>query len=235
MNRAWKALLILVGVQAALSGTAIVLELTRSCAACGTGTLVPGIAGGAFYGALLLLALRRGPSRWITGAILMAFGVHIALAVQMWLTGILCGICVAATVGSLALVFLALARDPAELGRLGFIAPWSALVVAVGFGTARSPAAVVSTVSDSVSVVVFTQPDCPYCEELRSRVMPEIEREFGSRIRIDYRPAADLPAVRRVPTLILTPGRTGREGRVIEGLPSVERLRGAIRDLEARS
>jgi hypothetical protein len=24
--------------------------------------------------------------------------------------------------------------------------------------------------------------------------MPEIEREFGSRVRIDYRPAADLPA-----------------------------------------
>ena len=65
--------------------------------------------------------------------------------------------------------------------------------------------------------------------------MPEIEREFGERVRIDYRPAADLPAVRRVPTLILTPGRAGREGRVIEGLPTVERLRGAIRDLEARS
>jgi hypothetical protein len=235
VNRAWKALLVVLGVQTTLSGAAIALELTRACVACGSGSLVPGVAGLAFYGVLLLLALWRGPSRWITGSVLFAFGVHIALAVQMWLTGIVCEICVAAAVGSMALVSLALARDPGELGRLGFLAPWSALVVAVGVGSFRSSAPPAPIASDSVSVVVFTQPDCPYCEELRSRVMPEIEREFGSRIRIDYRPAADLPAVRRVPTLILTPGRTGREGRVIEGLPSVERLRGAIRDLEARS
>lgn len=235
MTRVWKALLLLLGVQTTLSGAAIAVELTRSCGSCSSGNLIPGFAGLAFYAALLLLALWRGPSGWITGSILIGFGVHIALLVQMWRTGIVCGICVAATIGSVALVSLALARDPAELGRLGFLAPWSALVVAVGFGAARSPVPAASTSPDSVSVVVFTQPDCPYCEELRSLVMPEIEREFGARIRIDYRPAADLPAVRRVPTLILTPGRTGREGRVIEGLPSVERLRGAIRDLEARS
>jgi hypothetical protein len=228
-------MILLLGGQTILSVAAVALELTRSCAACSSGTLAPGIAGAVFYGGLLLLAARRGPSRWLTGAILFAFGIHVALAVQMWLTGIVCVVCVAATVGSLALVCLSLARDPAELGRLGFIAPWSALAVVVGLGTARAPAAASGSTPESVSVVVFTQPDCPYCEELRNRVMPEIEREFGTRIRIDYRPASDLPAVRRVPTLILTPSRTGREGQVIEGLPTVERLRGAIRDLEARS
>jgi protein-disulfide isomerase len=90
-------------------------------------------------------------------------------------------------------------------------------------------------VAGAVSVEVFTEPDCPYCDELRSRVMPEIEKEFGTRVRINYRPATDLPAVRRTPTLILTPGRLGAQGRVIEGLPTLERLRGAIRDLETRS
>jgi len=235
VSRSWRALVILLGVQASLSGTAVLLEWTRACAACRAGGLTPGVAGLVFYGGLLGFALVRGSSRWVTAGILAAFGVHVALAVQMLFTGIVCGLCVAATVGSLALVALSMTREPAELGRLGFVAPWSALVVAVGFGATHPPAPVPASPPSSVSVVVFTQPDCPYCEELRSRVMPEIEREFGARVRIDYRPAADLPAVRRVPTLILTPAMTGREGRVIEGLPTVERLRGAIRDLEARS
>lgn len=235
MSRSWRALVLLLGGQAALSGTAVLLEWTRACAACRAGGLTPGIGGLVFYGGLLGLAVARGPSRWLTAGILAAFGVHVALTVQMMFSGIVCGLCVAAAIGSLALVALSMAREPAELGRLGFVAPWSALVVAVGFGASRPPAPVVASPPNSVSVVVFTQPDCPYCEELRSRVMPEIEREFGARVRIDYRPAADLPAVRRVPTLILTPATTGREGRVIEGLPTIERLRGAIRDLEARS
>jgi hypothetical protein len=235
VSRLRKALILLLGVQAALSGTAVVVEWTRSCASCRSGSLAPGIAGAAFYGCLLAFAWTRGPSRTLTAAILFAFGIHIALAAQMLLTGIVCGICVAATVGSLGLVALSMALDLSSLSRLGFIAPWSALLVTVGFGPLRPPAPVASPPPESISVVVFTQPDCPYCEELRSRVMPEIEREFGARVRIDYRPAADAPAVRRVPTLILTPGRTGVEGRVIEGLPTVERLRGAIRDLEARS
>jgi len=154
---------------------------------------------------------------------------------QMLLARTVCGLCIAATAGSLGIAGLSIAIDRANLGRLALLLPWAALLVAAGSGAARPAAPVVPAEEGAVSVVIFTEPDCPYCDELRNRVMPEIEKEFGARIRITYRPAADLPAVRRTPTLILTPGRPGAQGRVIEGLPTLERLRGAIRDLEIRS
>jgi hypothetical protein len=153
----------------------------------------------------------------------------------MVMTGIVCGLCIAAALGSLALVTLSLVREPSSLRQLGFITPWSALIVVLGFGAAHPPVAPASPSSNSVSIVVFTQPNCVFCEELRARVIPEIEREFGERIRIEYRPASEMPGLRRAPTLFLRPTQAGNEIRVIEGLPTVERLRGAIRDLETRS
>jgi thiol-disulfide isomerase/thioredoxin len=235
VTRPWKALVVLLAVQAALSGAAVAVEWTRSCASCHSGGSAPGIAGLVLYIGLLAAAVRRGPSRFLFGGILFAFGVHAALAAQMILAGLVCGLCLAAAAGSLTLVALSMAVDPARLGRLAFIAPWSALIVAAAFGSSRPPVIVGRAPAESVVVVVFMQPDCPYCDELRTRVMPEIEKEFGARVRIDYRPASDLPAVRQTPTLILTPSRAGAQGRVIEGLPTLERLRGAIRDLETRS
>jgi hypothetical protein len=150
-------------------------------------------------------------------------------------TGMVCGLCMVAAAVSLVLVGLSVLIDRANLGRLALVVPWSALLVALGSGLTRTTPRIDGGASGAVSVVVFTEEDCPYCDELRIRVMPEIEREFGDRVRVDYRPAAELPAVRRTPTLILTPGRLGARSRVIEGLPTVERLRGAIRDLETRT
>lgn len=228
------ALTILLAVQTALSAAAVAVEWSRSCAACFTG-LAPGAAGIVLYGGLLGVALTRGPSLLLYGGILFAFGVHAALAAQMILSGILCGICLAATAGSILLVVLSIALDRANLGRLAMVAPWSALLVAATSTAVRPAIPRGPSTPESVDIVVFTQEDCSYCDELRDRVMPEIEKEFGMRVKVRYRPAADLPAVRRTPTLILTPGRAGVQGRVIEGLPTVERLRGAIRDLEIRS
>ena len=235
MSRCWKATVGLVGIQALISGIAVLLDVFGSCAACGGSRWVLGAAGFLYYSILFGLALRRGPSRLFFAAVLLAFGIHAALAVQMVAIGPVCSLCVVATAGSLGLVGLAIAVDRANLGRLSLVVPWSALLVAWGSGHASSMPPAASDGSRAVSVVIFTEPDCPYCEELRTRVMPEIEREFGARVRVDYRPAAELSAVRRTPTLILTPGRLGARGRVIEGLPTVERLRGAIRDLETRS
>ena len=113
--------------------------------------------------------------------------------------------------------------------------PWAVLLTAAAASVLRPLKSSSETSAASVSIVIFTQEDCAYCDELRDRVIPEIEKEFGRRVRVDYRPASDLPAVRKTPTLILTPGRAGVQGRVIEGLPTVERLRGAIHDLETRS
>jgi hypothetical protein len=235
VSRSWKALLLLLAAQAILSVAALIVDLTRSCAACLSWGAVPGIAGSIGYAGLLVLALVRGPSRLVFSGILLAFGVHAALTLQMVVTGIFCSLCLAATVGSLLLVALSVTVDPRNVGRLGVAVPWAVLLTA-GAASALRPLTPVSEASPvSVSIVVFTQEDCAYCDELRDRVIPEIEKEFGPRVRIDYRPASDLPAVRKTPTLILTPKRVGIQGRVIEGLPTVERLRGAIHDLETRS
>lgn len=235
MSRSWKALLILLSVQAALSAAAVVADWSRSCAACLAWGMVPGVAGAVFYAGLLVLALTRGPSRLLFGSILFGFGVHAALTLQMALSGIFCGLCLGAAVGSISLVALAIAIDPHNVGRLGIAVPWSVLLIAAASSVLRSSNQGSGTSAGSVNIVIFTQEDCAYCEELRDRVIPEIEKEFGGRVRIGYRPASDLPAVRKTPTLILTPGRAGVQGRVIEGLPTVERLRGAIHDLETRS
>ena len=237
MSRRWKALLLLTAVQSAISGVAAVLEAVGSCAACGSGRIPLAIVGGVGYAALFGWGLIRGPSRLFFLGVLFAFGVHGSLAAQMFLAESLCALCLAAGAGSLGLVGLSIAVDRTNLARLALVLPWSALLVALGFGPWpwRPVSSGEAASIGAVSVVVFTEPDCPYCEELRNRVMPEIEREFGSRVRVDYRPATELPAVRRTPTLILTPGHPGGRGRVIEGLPTLERLRGAIRDLEIRS
>lgn len=231
MSRTWKVLVVLLAVQAGLSAAAVVAETGGSCVACRSGSLSPAVAGALLYIGLLAAALTRGPSRLLFGFILLGFGVHVALATQLFLAGIVCGLCIAATAGSIALVALSIAVDPGNLGRLAVLAPWSALLVATLLPL-RAPD---PPTDGSVRVMIFTQPDCPYCDELRDRVMPEIEREFGGRVKIDYRPAAEVPAVRQTPTLILTSGRVGARPRVIEGLPTLERLRGAILDLEIRT
>ena len=85
-----------------------------------------------------------------------------------------------------------------------------------------------------VRITIFSQEDCPYCDDLRDRVMPEVEKEFGPRVQVVWRPAAELPAIRRTPTLVVAPGRNGRGARVIEGLPRIDVLREAIREAESR-
>jgi hypothetical protein len=234
VSRSWKAIRALLAIQALLSAAAVAVDLTKSCASCLSWGALPGIAGTVGYSLLLALAFIRGPSRLVFAGILFAFGIHAALILQMVVSGIFCGLCLAATAGSLSLVALSVAMDPGNVGRLGIAVPWAVLLTA-GAASALRPLKSVPDAAASVSIVVFTQENCAYCDDLRDKVMPEIEREFGRRVRIEYRPASDLPAVRKTPTLILSPGRTGVQGRVIEGLPTVERLRGAIHDLETHS
>jgi len=234
VSRAWTTLKAVLALQAALSAAAAVLEWTGSCASCGGGRISFGLAGFAGYVLLLGWAQLRGPSRPFFAGVFIAFGVHLVLATRMLVTGIPCGLCIAAAAGSIAAVAVSMLADRDNLVRFGMILPGLVLLAALESRVARAALPAVPAAPDAVSIVVFTEPECGYCEELRTRVMPEIEKEFGPRVQVRWRPASDLPAVRRTPTLILTPPGPGLQGRVIEGLPTVERLRGAIRDLEAR-
>ena len=229
MSRAWTALRVLLGAQAVLAGVAATLEWTFPCGACRAGGLSLGLLGAAFYGGLLVAALVAGPTRGLFCALLFGFGVHVMLVAQLVLAGLSCGICFAAAGASLALVGLAVACDRANLGRLAIVLPWAALLVVAAGGTPRGSAA---AGPGAVRVTVFIQPDCPYCDELRDRVMPEVERDFGPRLEVVYRPSSDLPAIRRTPTLVISPGRKDRPTRVLEGLPSPGLLRDTIRQVE---
>ena len=234
MKRTWKALVVLLAVQAALSAAAATVEWAYACGACRAGGFSLGLVGLGFYAGLFIAALATGPSRVLFAAVLFGFGVHAMLVVQLIAGGRVCGLCLAAAAVSLAMAALAIAHDRQNLARIATMLPWSAILV-IGWSAApRAPALASASISDTaaVRVVVFTQPDCPYCDDLRDRVVPEAEREFGPRIQVSYRPAADLPAIRRTPTIVVTPGRKDRQTRVIEGLPSYDMLRGAILEME---
>src|SRR5204863_8548285 len=140
----------------------------------------------------------------LSAGIFFGFGVHAMLVVQLLLAGLKCWLCFSAAGISLALVSLSVAHDPANVVRMALVLPWSVLVVLAWNGSPRPAVAAAASITDTAAVrlVVFTQPDCAYCDELRRNVLPGIEHEFGSRLEVVYRPAGDLPAIRRTPTIV---------------------------------
>jgi len=191
---------------------------------------VPALLGILFYAILLVRCARRGPTPDVFAGILFGAGVHAALMVQMLLRGPICGLCVSASMLSVVMVVISVVLDRANLGRMAVLTPGAALLVTTGL-TSVLPLPVKPIEEHRVLIQAFTQPDCSYCEQLQRDLLPLIEREFAGRVAVEYRSADDLPNLRRTPTLVLrSPARSGL--RVIEGLPTVEHLRGVIRDLE---
>lgn len=227
MTRRLKTLL---AIQVLLSLAAGAGDVLSACSACGTGRLVPALLGALGYAVLFGRALTAGLTRDVFVGILFAGGIHAALAIKMLTTGDRCVFCAAAALVSFAMMGISVVLDRTNLGRLALLTPTAALLVLAG--GSHAPAAPPHPSEGRIGILVYTQNDCGFCEELRHNVLPEIEREFGDRVRIELRSADELPAIRRTPTLILTSGRPSDRPRVIEGLPTVERLRGAIRDLE---
>lgn len=227
MSRAWKILTALLGVQAGISALATALDWTWSCGACRAGGFSLGPIGFAFYTGLLVAALAAGPSRLLYGAVLFAFGLHVMLTAQLLWLGLHCWVCFAAAVNAAAMAALAVACDRANLGRLAVTLPWAVLLVA-GWASIPRPEAPPRT----VRVTAFTQPDCPYCDDWRDRMLPELKREFGPRLQAVERPAAEMPALRRTPTLVIAPARRHAKTQVIEGLPDYGTIRDAVRRAE---
>jgi hypothetical protein len=233
VSRAWTAFKIVLAGQAALAGAATLWS--GHCGACRTGASWLALAGFALYASLLAAALARGPSPLVFSGALFAAGVHAVLALHLWLGELGCGLCASAAAGAAGLAALAVACDRRNLSRGAAVLPWAVLAAVAATGWPRPAAAAgPSPEGASVRLTVFAQDDCPYCEDLRRKVLPDIEKEFGPRLRVIWRAAAELPAVRRTPTVVVAPERNGRAGRVFEGLPSVSALREAIREAEAR-
>lgn len=233
MSRTWQALVVLLGIQTGIAGAAAYVDLFPACGSCRVNSLPWGLAGAAFYLPLFVLAMLRGPSRTVTGGLLAALGVHATLAASLAFSGRFCGLCLSAAAVSLLLAIQAIRFDRRNVSRFFALAPWGGLLVLLVQGLPNSDPG--PAPDDPVRLVVYTQPDCRYCDDFRNDMAPSLEREFGPRLKLVYKAATDLPAIRRTPTFLISP-RAGRSSsRVIEGLPSIETLRTAIHDVELRS
>lgn len=220
----------LLATQVLLCVSIVLAQAFLDCGACSRGPELPAILGLVGYTVLAIRHRIAGLSADVFSGILFGAGIHAALAAQMFLRGNLCGLCLAAAALSFTMAGISILVDRANVGRFAMMAPGAALLVMTGWSPAPTPRPQGSEAG--VLIQIYTQADCPYCESLRDEVMPDIEKEFGRRVKTEYRPADELPGVRRTPTLILHP-REGRSPvRIIEGLPTLERLRGVIRDLE---
>jgi hypothetical protein len=233
VSRAWTAFRVVLAVQAGLAGWAAAGG--AGCGGCQASSARVAAAGFAFYAALLASAISKGPGPLLFGGAFFALGVHAVLLAHLVISGFVCGLCVATALGSALLSALALACERANFSRAAAVLPWAVLAAVAAFGWPRPASAVLPAAEGpGVRLTVFTQPDCPYCDRLRDDVLPPLEKEFGPRLRVSWRPAADLPAIRRTPTLVISPERGTRGSRVFEGLPGASELRQAIRDAEAR-
>jgi len=231
VTRAERIFVGLLAGQTALCGALAAAEFLGACAGCRHGPSL-GLAGFLFYLALLVQALRGGVGPFPLGGAHFALGVHFLLTAERLRSGLPCAPCLDAAAVSAALAAAAWACDRRASGRALLLLPGAALVAALWSGSPRAGAETPPAAAP-LRITVFTQPDCAWCDELKSSVMPGIVREFGPRLEVAWRPASDLPAIRRTPTIIVARGGAGRPARVLEGLPSAEALRDAVRSVEA--
>lgn len=198
------------------TGGALVASVAAAaeCPACG-GPPRLAVAGIAFYAALLVAALVRPEHPLLRFAFMSAAGFHLGLAWTMASRGAPCALCLATALCSMAATALCLGRDRVRWSQLPAVAPWTAAI-----GLLAAPPAPPMEFPPHTRIVAYTRPDCEYCDELRNRVIPEATR--GLEVEIVYRDAASADFVRRAPTLLLS---RGTRHRVMEGLPTVDRLR----------
>jgi hypothetical protein len=205
-----KTLLLLATGGALIASVAAAAE----CPACG-GPPRLAVAGIAFYAAVLIGTLASSEAPALRFAYMAATGFHFGLIWTMASRGAPCGLCVATALCSMTATALSLGADRLRWSQLPAVAPWTAAL-----GLLAAPPPPPMEFSPHTRIVAYTRPDCGYCDELRSRVLPEATR--GIDVEVVYRDASSAGFVRRAPTLLLS---RGTRQRVLEGLPTVARLR----------
>jgi hypothetical protein len=224
-----------------------------SCGSCdGAADLLGGkslaAVGVVYYAVLFTAAVVLGPSLFVYAGVLLAAGVHGGLLVLLARAGIFCAPCVGTALAALAALVGAIRCDPSNALRASLVIPGAALFVQAGFffsgslpalAEARASAEQVTREEfrvpavppGQVHLVVYTRPDCGYCIQLERDVLPGLVRDYGDRLAIERRSAAELPGI-PTPTLILT-GSARRQ--LIPGLPETEDLRNTIQNLMGES
>jgi hypothetical protein len=201
-----------------------------------------------YYSILFTLAVALGPSLFVYSGVLLAAGVHGGLLAVLAHAKIFCGPCVGTSLAALGALVFTIRMDSSNALRASFVIPVAACLVQAGVlftgsdsALAQSEAGTSQVVHEDlasppvsrgqVRLVVYTRPDCGYCIQLERDVLPGLLQEYGDRLAVERRSAAELPGI-PTPTLILT-GIAKR--RLIPGLPEVEDLRKVIQDLMGES
>jgi len=220
-----------------------------SCGSCdGAALLFRGkslaAVGVVYYSSLFIAGVAFGPSLFVYSGVLLAAGIHGGLLAVLAHAKIFCAPCVATAMAALAALVFAIRVDSANALRASFVIPVAAFLVQAGvLFTGAAPVlaqaeaepdqvvhedlASLPVARGEVRMVVYTRPDCGYCIQLERDVLPGLVREYGDRLAIERRSAAELPGI-PTPTLILT-GSAKR--RLIPGLPEPEDLKKVIQDL----
>lgn len=194
-----------------------------------------------FYAAMAVLTLLMTgwtmPKQLLLWGLSLAFAVHAALGLLMIYRGLGCWLCACAALLALYNFSLACWVDPRCLKRFAVALPLASLVLgltvlpsairadawsedAVTVGGASAPV----TDRGTVSITVFESNDCPYCRELKERVLPQFAGDPSLSV-VRFLDAGLFGLIDRVPLIVL---RGADRKQVIEGLPTVELLRSAI-------
>jgi hypothetical protein len=194
-----------------------------------------------YYSALLVCAGVCGPGLCLYSGIAIAAGVHGGLLAILLHSKLFCAPCIATGAAAMLALAAAIALEPQNAFRAGFILPGAALAVQSWVlvsgampAAAQPELGAQEQIREELSarpvergkarMVIYTRPDCGYCLELERDVMPGITRAFGARLEVERRSAESLPGI-PTPTLIL---RGSEKRRMFPGLPSREELHRAI-------
>ena len=210
--------LVLLALGAALAAS---VGAVVECSSCGSGARLAWV-GIAWYAALLAGTLFQGAGALVRWMCAIASGFHLGLICALASRGSFCPLCLTAAGGAFVATALTFVPHRPSWPLLPVILPWSA-----AFGLLAVPPVPRIEAPAHTRIVAYTRADCAYCDELRDRVLPEAIR--GMDVEVQYRDAASAEFVRRAPTLLLT---RGSRSRVLEGLPTVDRLRDELATLD---
>ena len=252
-GKLWISIQVLIGI--ALAGSTWAFLASDGCRSCGEASASPGgsilaALGITYYAALLGSSLLVGPIRIVYGGITVAAGVHVSLLALLLSRGTFCPPCILTGGAALSAVILSFFQDGRNLTRAMWTLPVTAIawnVVAIyllgvappplqGDGKALKAAATYENLKgaepnpEHVRITVYSNPECHYCQELKTEIMPRLEAQFGGTLAVDWRHAEEFPGMPTPTIFVRGPGRPGGIPfqTMFPGLPPEEVLRDAI-------
>lgn len=221
---------LLIVAQAAVAATSLANEFLGFCSECVEArSWMVAAAGTGFYAVLAVMIWRRKAEAWIVPLLLVGLGVHSALAADLFHTGRICKLCIAAATGSLLLAVAALAPRPRLAWTLVFFWPLGAAAAAAALPfvsdleppqhTTYGDPPIVLT-KDSGEIVVFVLYGCGACERFHREREPELVKLYVepgiARLRtVPVMVKTETPAIRRAHQAAYAAEKQGKGNEVV--------------------